>query len=265
MPRASKSGWKWILVAGACAIALSVLSPFAGVVPVMALQFKSPEKPEITITAQKMVKDMGPASIPKLIGVLNDDKNFAADRSEAARLIGQINAGNRYKSQQAIDALVNGLRDPLIASACRHALWNIGDASVPALLKQFSSVKIKDRLNGDQMLDIANTMAGFKDSRVFDSLIQLMKDPGIGIYVRGRLAGPLVASAGSIELSGQQIHDTRRTMSALTKEIKAHPSSVYGEGLTPIPTGRDDTLRILDRAMAELDKIDVKAVLIKKR
>jgi len=264
MPKIPET-WKGVLVAGACAVALSVFTPFAGAVPVMALQFRSPEKPEITITAQKMVKDMGPAAIPKLIGVLNNDKNLAGDRNEAARLIGQINAGNRYKSQQAIDALVNGLRDPLIASACRYALWNIGDASVPALLKQFSSAKIKDRLNGDQMLDIANTMAGFKDSRVFDSLTRLMNDPSVGIYVRGRITGPLVASAGSLDLSGQQIHDTRRVMSALTKEIKAHSSFVYGEGLTPIPTGRDDTLRILDRAMAELDKIDVKAVLIKKR
>jgi hypothetical protein len=154
MPGVHRIDWKGMLVAGACAAVFSVFNPFAGLVPVVALQQtavppqvkeKPPEvsqkienlvrglgDPKRQRTAARQLEALGDAAVPALANAVKSDKNRIV-RARAAETLGRIG------SSAAVDSLAKLLEIDKAPEAVVHLVHAIsgtfGDIAVGALVR----------------------------------------------------------------------------------------------------------------------------------
>jgi len=262
-----------MLVAAACAVALSAFSPVAGVIPVVALQFAKAEEKKIEAArilvaqyfdpkndfipkanAHNALMKMGPAANQALVEVLNNSKRSSGERGTAAYLLGQFNLGNPHKSQQTIDALVKAAKDSkqFVRENARGALCNIGPDSVPALLQ---AIRPADSMGNGH---IANALGYFEDRRVIDPLIGVIQDSKIPDYLRSRIVDLLMDKVDS--MTGKQILDAKKALDILKDDIV--PVTAEDLKNPRIPSKftleyQERLFKDLEKAMIKLDKANI--------
>jgi hypothetical protein len=267
MPRAHKSGWKWILVAGACAVAVSVFTPFAGVVPVMALQVFAPPKrkqsPEEAVTnlvkqsdlganarfyAIEAVVKIGKPAVPALIKVMNDENQSNLARNSAAWALGKIKNDSRIIP--ALTKMAGILGD------AEGALKNIGIKKIPRPEERLETRPSPSKIKSD-----------------IPQLIKELKNQATPIGRRVETAKTLGDIAGS--MTGKQIYEARKALDVLTNDVMAAPGrlhrfspSEYSEAVrnafpNPNPkisfigSAAQDNLQIISVALQQLDRADL--------
>jgi HEAT repeat protein len=83
------------------------------------------------------------AAVPLLVGILKDPKEHRDLRSEAAKALGEIGAGDK----RVTEALVKAVKEPGVNSAACRGLTLLGPPAIPVLLGLFQN---KDNWDGDR-------------------------------------------------------------------------------------------------------------------
>jgi hypothetical protein len=189
MPRANKSGWRWILVAGACAVALSIFTPYAGAVPVMALQITR-AKPGQEGEINNLVRQLG----------------TEATRWEAIEKLAKRGAP---AVQPLIGALSNA--NEKVRSGASIALSRIGEPAVRPLIGALYNTNENVRENAAWALG----RIGNKEA-VLPFIEVLKKDPDIKVRIEAVQSLGRMAEFGLMSL--EQIRETRAGIRSLDRK-----------------------------------------------
>jgi hypothetical protein len=237
MQRANKSGWKWILVAGACAVAFASVTPLAGLVPVVALPAfaepqVSPERVKKLMSdlaggsesksrlAQAELIHLGPSVIPGMLRELPRDNPTAVRMAITA--MEQMGKKDLVSRLTGIEGLNNN--DPIIRrnAAAVLGVLNAVDAA-PALafrlgdkdpsVRRDAALAIYDVIKGSPMSpkqagQIADRLTGFlaaetkKHEMYGDDSLMLAAARSLG-----RLAGDNRLDAVQIKKAHDAVYD----------------------------------------------------------
>jgi len=190
MLKPNKSEWKGMLVAAACAVALSIFTPFAGMVPVVALQqFAQPKPRESEIN--NLVKQLG----------------TEATRWNAIEKLARI-------GEPAVRPLIQALsnKNDLVRVSASFALAKIGEPAVRPLIGSLYNNDGEIRKNASWALG----RIGNKEA-VLPLIEVLKKDPSVKIQVQAAESLGSLASAGSMTLP--QLRETKAGIGVLEQKI----------------------------------------------